>query len=117
MTICFGEQLVKRIAIVGKSGIIGGDKKAATEVREIENADYLKATDPLFMDKVHPTVKGNKVLAQTIFDGLGDLLPEGTRFDQGRIELDEAETAAERGWNLRRRPWTELLSKSMPTDE
>lgn len=75
-----------------------GAPVVATEPAFLADARYLSFEDPLFMDRVHPTLAGNVLLAGTI--AAGAPLPAGATFDPARVTLTPPKTEAERGWKV-----------------
>jgi lysophospholipase L1-like esterase len=64
---------------------------------------YLQPDDPLFVDQVHPSAAGARVLAAAVHNGLAPLLPDGARWsDPGpNVGADPTNVSeAERGYRL-----------------
>jgi lysophospholipase L1-like esterase len=64
---------------------------------------YLSPEDPLFMDRVHPTLPGNILLAEAI--AAAAPLPGGVRFDPRAVDLQPPADEAQRGWKVLDELW------------
>ncbi len=70
----------------------------ATEPGFLADPRYLSLEDPLFMDRVHPTLAGNVLLAGVV--AAGAPLPPGAAFDPARVTLTPPTDEASRGWKV-----------------
>lgn len=75
----------------------------STEAGFLEDPRYLSVEDPLFMDRVHPTLPGNVLLAGII--AAQSPVPLGATFDPTHITLTPPADEASRGWKVLDQLW------------
>ncbi|MDP2313535.1 MAG: hypothetical protein Q8P41_11565 [Pseudomonadota bacterium] len=85
-------------AIVREVAAGCGATAVRTEPAFLPDARYLGLDDALFMDRVHPTLPGNVLLAGII--AAAAPLPAGTAFEPARVTLTPPADEATRGWRL-----------------
>jgi CTP:molybdopterin cytidylyltransferase MocA len=83
-------------AVVREVGGACGATVVATEPTFLADPRYLSPADPLFMDRVHPTLAGNVLLASVI----ANASPLKLTFDPSRVTLTPPADEASRGWKL-----------------
>jgi lysophospholipase L1-like esterase len=88
----------RHLAILREVATSCGAPIVATEPGFLADPRYLAPGDPLFMDRVHPTLPGNVLLAGII--AAGAPLPPGSTFDPARVTLTPPVDEAARGWKL-----------------
>jgi lysophospholipase L1-like esterase len=71
-----------------------------TEAPFLADARYLADGDPLFVDRVHPTLPGNALLAHAIASAIRTALPAGAGFDAGRAMVLGPSTERERAFRI-----------------
>jgi lysophospholipase L1-like esterase len=64
----------------------------------IADSRYLESGDPLFVDEMHPSPVGNILLAGAVVAGLAAILPEGSYFDEQRVDPSKLIGPGRRGF-------------------
>lgn len=82
-------------AILREVGADCGATVVPAEPSFLADPRYLDPADPLFMDRVHPTLAGNVLLASVIAGAV-----PGLAYDPARVTLPTPSDEATRGWKL-----------------